>query len=76
MLFEKMAFQFISVNQRYPLKKCADNKVVRFSLSNFIFLNQLVKEHQNTPCNILQGRLDNNLTVRRQSGSEKYGSRK
>jgi hypothetical protein len=60
MLFEKMAFLRISLEQRYPSKKCADNKVVHFSFNYFLNINQLVKRYQNSPGNILQGRPDNN----------------
>ena len=60
MLFEKMAFQFVSVNQRYLSKKCADNKVVRFSLNDFLYIKQSVKKYQNAPDNRLQGRSDDN----------------
>jgi len=62
MLFEKMAFLLISINQRYSSKKCPDNKLMHFSLS-FLYKNQSVKRYQNSPDNILQGRSDNNLTV-------------
>ena len=55
MLFEKMAFQFISVNQRYLSKKCADNKVVRFSLNDFLPINQLIKKYRSGPKNRLSG---------------------
>ena len=60
MLFKKIAFQFISVNQRYPLKKCAGNKTLHFSLNDFLYIKQSVKKYQNAPDNRLQGRSDDN----------------
>ena len=60
MLFGKMAFQFISTNQQYLSKKCADNKIVRFSLNYFLYLNQLVKKYRSTPDSRFQGCPDNN----------------
>jgi hypothetical protein len=59
MLFEKIAFLLISLNQRYSSRKCPDNKLMHFGLS-FLYKNQLVKRYQNAPDNILQGRPDNN----------------
>ena len=82
MLFEKIAFQFISVTQRYLSRKCAGNKIVRFSLNFFLYLNQLIKKYRSAPDNRLQGRLDNNyyeacrphnLTVRRKRNLD-YGT--
>ena len=60
MLFKKIAFQFISIIQRYHSKKCLDNRAMHFSYGHFIYINQLVKGYKNTPDNILPGRLDNN----------------
>ena len=60
MLFEKMAFLHISQEQRYLSKKCADNKVVHFSLNHFLYLNQLVKKYRSTPDSRFQGCPDNN----------------
>jgi hypothetical protein len=60
MLFRKIVFQLIFLNQRYLSKKCADNKVVHFGFNYFLNINQLVKRYQNAPDNILQGRPDNN----------------
>jgi len=52
--------RFISRNQRYPTKKCPDNRVMHLSPGHFLYVNQLVKEYKNTPDNILPERLDNN----------------
>lgn len=65
MLFKKIAFQPISIIQRYLFKKCPDNKARHFSLSNFLYINQLVKKYQNASSNILQGRLNNNYEADR-----------
>jgi len=43
MLFKKIAFQLISLNQRYPSKKCADNKVAHFSLNLFLYLIKYIE---------------------------------
>jgi len=60
MLFEKMAFQLISVNQRFLSKKCAGNKAVRFSFYYFLYINQLIKKYRSAPDNRLQRRSENN----------------
>jgi len=60
MLFEKMAFQLISTNQRYLSNKCTGNKIVRFSLNYFLYLNQLIKKYRSTPDSRFQGCPDNN----------------
>jgi hypothetical protein len=52
--------QFISINQRHHSKKCPDNSAMNFNYGDFVCINKLVKEYQNTPDNILPGRLDNN----------------
>ncbi len=58
-LCNKTVFQLISINHRQPSKKCPDNKLRHFGLSIFSYMNQSVKESQNAPDNILQGRPDN-----------------
>jgi len=59
-LRNKTVSQLISINHRQPSKKCPDNKLRHFGLSVFSYMNQSVKESQNAPDNILQGRPDNN----------------
>jgi hypothetical protein len=61
----KTVFQLISINQRQSSKMCPDNKVRHFGLSVFSYMNQSVKESQNAPDNILQGRPDNNYEADR-----------
>ena len=56
----KTVSQLIFITHRQPSKKCPDNKVVRVSFDDFLFINQLVKGYQNGPDNILQGRPANN----------------
>ena len=56
----KTVSQPISITHRQPLKKCPDNKAMRVSFVDFPYVNQSVKEYQNAPDNILQGRPDNN----------------
>ena len=62
-LCNKTVSQLISINHRQPSKKCPDNKARHFGLSDFSYMNQSVKESQNAPDNILQGRPDNNCYV-------------
>ena len=59
-LRNKTVSQLISINHRQSSKKCPDNKAVHFSFDDFPYMNQSVKESQNAPDNILQGRPDNN----------------
>jgi len=59
-LYINTVCQFISRNQRYPTKKCPDNKLMHFSLNHFLYINQLVKRYKNAPDNTLEGRPDNN----------------
>ena len=59
-LRNKTVSQLISINHRQSSKKCPDNKVRHFCLSVFSYINQSVKESQNAPENILEGRPDNN----------------
>ena len=56
----KTVSQPISITHRQPSKKRPDNKVVRVSFDDFLYINQLVNESKNAPDNILQGRPDNN----------------
>ena len=56
----KTVSQPIFINHRQPSKKRPDNKAAHFSFDDFLCMNQSVKESQNTPDNILQGRPDNN----------------
>ena len=56
----KTVSQLIFINHRQPSKKCPDNKAVRVSFDDFLYINQLVNESKNAPDNILQGRPDNN----------------
>ena len=59
-LYINTVCQFISRNQRHLIKKCADNKLMHFSLNHFVYINQLVKRYKNAPSNMLEGRPDNN----------------
>ena len=55
----KTVSQPIFINHRQPSKKCPDNKAAHFSFGDFLYMNQLVKESQNSLDNILQGRPHN-----------------
>ena len=55
-LCNKTVSQTISINHRQPSKKWPDNKARHFGLSVFLYMNRSVKEPQNAPDNILQGR--------------------
>lgn len=59
-LCNKTVSRPISINHRQPSKKWPHNKAVHFGLSVFSYMNRSVKESQNAPDNILQGRPDNN----------------
>lgn len=55
-LCNKAVSRLISINQRQSLKMCPDSKARHFGLSGFSYMDQSVKESQNAPDSILQGR--------------------
>jgi hypothetical protein len=49
-------FQLVFIAQRHTSRKCLDNKTMHFGHNYFAATNQSIKEYQNSPYNILQGR--------------------
>ena len=60
MLCRTTVFEPVYTTQRLTSKKWLDNKGMHFRHNYFAATNQSVKEYQNAPDNILQGRPDNN----------------
>ena len=62
--YKEIAFQLISKNQRNSSKNWLGYKAVYFSFNYFLYINQLTKKYSSAPVDRLEGRTDNNQTVR------------